>query len=307
MNSLFRNAIGRGLAALLLLPLLTAPASAGGDASRLDRLYALIANPDMAQEDWVSLFNGRNLDGWTPKIRGYPAGENFGDTFHVADGALSVSYAAYDEFDHRFGHIFYNTPYSHYILALEYRFQGEQAKGAPGWALENSGVMAHSPSAENMGLMQDFPTSIEVQLLGSGGQAQRPTGNLCTPGTHVHMNGNLIEQHCVNSSSKTYPGEQWVTLDLLVLGNEHMEHFINGTSVLSYTEPRIGGGMVSGFLPEYKQDGTAVSGGYFSLQAEGHPVQFRNIRLLNLAGCTQEESSNYRDYLVEHIEESCRP
>lgn len=291
----------------VLVLLMIACSSVPADAADpdLDGLRQIMSHPVKAEGDWLSLFNGRNLDGWTPKIRHYPAGDNFGSTFRVVDGTLTVSYDGYDEFDNRFGHLFHDTPYSYYILSLEYKFNGAQVTGGPGWAFENSGVMAHSHSAENMGLDQDFPISLEVQLLGGTGHKERPTGNLCTPGTHVHIDGRLEEEHCINSTSPTYPGNEWVRLDLLVLGHEQLVHTINGETVMSYTRPVVGGGVVSGFLSEQKVDGTLITGGYFSLQSESHPLQFRNIRLLNLVGCMNAGDANYREYLVKHQEDAC--
>src|ERR1043165_7128628 len=80
-------------------------------------------------KEWISLFNGKNLDGWVPKITGYPLGENYADTFRVENGILKVSYDRYPEFANKFGHLFYNKKFSHYILVAEYRFVGDQAKG----------------------------------------------------------------------------------------------------------------------------------------------------------------------------------
>ena len=71
--------------------------------------------------EWVPLFNGKNLDGWTPKIKGYELGDNHLDTFRVEDGILKVSYDKYTSFDERYGHLFYRQKFSHYIIAAEYR------------------------------------------------------------------------------------------------------------------------------------------------------------------------------------------
>src|SRR5688572_12667837 len=101
---------------------------------------------DAEEGEWIQLFNGRNLDGWTPKIKGYKAGENFGNTFRVEDVVLKVSYDAYDKFDGRFGHLFYKDKFSHYRLRVEYRFVGDQSPGGPNWAIRNSGVMVHGES-----------------------------------------------------------------------------------------------------------------------------------------------------------------
>lgn len=146
--------------------------------------------------EWIQLFNGKDLTGWTPKIKGYELGDNFRNTFRVEDGILKVSYDQYDKFDNRFGHLFYKEPFSNYVLRLEYRFTGEQCEGGPGWAIRNSGAMLHGEAPQTMGKDQDFPVSIEVQLLGGNGSQERSTANLCTPGTNVVMNGKLITQHC---------------------------------------------------------------------------------------------------------------
>ena len=218
---------------------------------------------------WVSLFNGKNLDGWKVKITGYDLNDNYGNTFRVEDGIMKVSYENYDKFDGRFGHIFYDGTFSHYILRVEYRFVGEQCPGGPGWAFRNNGIMAHGQSAESMKKDQDFPDSIEVQMLGGNGTDERSTGNLCTPGTHVVMDGKLITQHCISSSSKTYHGDQWVTIELEVHGNETIKHIIDGEVVLEYERPQL-------------DDGTMLSEGSISLQAESHPVEFRKVEILLL-------------------------
>src|SRR5262245_38611637 len=119
-----------------------------GRAGGLIVLAILLTTPGHPQTgarsgEWVQLFNGRDLAGWVPKIRGYEAGDNFGRTFRVENGVLKVSYDAYDKFDDRFGHLFHEKKFSHYVLAAEYRFVGEQAPGGPTWALRNSGLMIH--------------------------------------------------------------------------------------------------------------------------------------------------------------------
>ena len=166
-------------------------------------------------EAWIQLFNGRDLNDWVVKIKSYDLGDNHGDTFRVEDGILKVSYDNYaGPFRERFGHLFYRTSFSHYLLRVEYRFVGEQCQGAPGWALRNSGVMIHGQTPETMEKQQDFPVSAEVQLLGGDGTNQRPTANLCTPGTNVVMDDKLILAHCTSSRSKTYHGSPWVTVEI---------------------------------------------------------------------------------------------
>ncbi len=279
---------------LLLLVLLPAGAAPG------------IAQNDPNKKEWIQLFNGKNLDGWDVKIAGYDLNDNFGNTFRVENGVMKTAYDQYGQYNNRFGHIFYHQKFSHYIVAAEYRFVGEQAPGAPDWAFRNSGIMVHSQSARSMGKDQDFPICIEVQLLGGRDSGERSTANLCTPGTNVEMNGKLITQHCVNSTSKTYRGDQWVRVEVEVLGDSEIRHIVEGQTVLSYQKPQIGGGNVSNFDPEVKKDGMLLNEGYISLQSESHPIEFRKVELLNLVGCTDPKASNYKSYFVKADNTQCR-
>ncbi len=235
------------------------------------------------KENWVKLFNGKDLEDWTIKIKGQPLGDNYKNTFIVENGVLKVNYDEYDGvFNASYGHIYYNKPFSNYKFRMQYRFTGEQIKDGAGWATRNSGVMIHCEDPKNIGLNQDFPVSIEVQLLGGLGSGERPTGNLCTPGTNVVMNDELFTPHCVNSSSKTYHGDQWVSMEIEVRNDSIIKHFINDQQVLTYTKPQVGGSV------DYNQDywkdkeGSPLKSGYISLQSESHPVEFKNIEILEL-------------------------
>jgi hypothetical protein len=255
--------------------------------------------------NWVQLFNGKDLNDWKPKIAGYPLGENVGNTFRVEDGKMKVSYAEYDSFGVKYGHIFYKEKFAWYIIAAEYRFTGEQAKGGQGWATRNSGIMVHGQDPATMTKDQDFPISIEVQLLGGLGTGQRPTANLCTPGTHVVYNGKLLTAHCINSSSKTYNGDDWVRVEVMVFGDSLIRHLVNGDTVLEYTNPQIGGGNVLNADPAIKIDGKLLSEGYISLQSESHPVEFRKVELLNLSGCMDKKAKNYKSYYLKEDNSTC--
>lgn len=232
---------------------------------------------------WVPLFNGRDLDGWTPKIRYSELGDNYHNTFRVEDGLLRVRYeaAGYPEFGERFGHLFFRDQFRNYRFRVEYRFVGEQCKGGPGWAIRNSGVMVHGQDPATMEKDQDFPVSIEVQLLGGNGKDPRTTSNLCTPGTNVVMNQELKLQHCINSTSPTFHGEQWVTAEIEVHNNEIIRHLIDGEVVLEYSQPQLD-----------KRDASArrlIQGeelmlhhGTISLQSESHPIDFRKVEIMVL-------------------------
>ncbi|MHA8101558.1 3-keto-disaccharide hydrolase [Aquirufa nivalisilvae] len=260
-----------------------------------------------SKEAWESMFNGKDLTNWTPKIRNSPAGVNYGNTFRVENGKLVVRYdsAAYPNFDERFGHLFYKKKFGYYRIRLNYRFVGEQAIKGPGWAIRNSGIMVHGQTAESMGLKQDFPVSIEVQLLGGNGKDKRTTCNLCTPGTNVEMNGKLFTPHCINSQSETFHGDQWVQAEVLVLGDSLIRHYSNGKEVLAYQRPQVGGGNVSGQDVIFGKSGELIKEGSISLQSESHPVEFKNIEILNLEGCMNPEALNYKTYFVKSKPEDC--
>jgi hypothetical protein len=245
----------------------------------------ICAASDPAADDcaWQELFNGHDLTGWTPKLRGYPAGEDPFNTFRVTDGLLSVVYDAYDGFQGHFGHLFYARPFSRYRLQLEYRFVGDQVDGGPDWAWRNSGAMLHCPAPADMEVEQDFPLSIEVQILGGRGDGSvRHTGNLCTPGSNVVYAGSFDTRHCIESSSATFDGDRWVHLEVIVQGADSVTHLINGQEVMRYGDPSVGDESVTAEAAALAEP---MSSGYIALQGESHPVQFRNIRLLDLEAC----------------------
>jgi hypothetical protein len=235
-----------------------------------------------AQKGWINLFNGKDLKDWNVKIAKHEYNENFGNTFYVEKGVMKVKYNGYENFDKQYGHIFYKKPFSYYLLKIEYRFVGEQAKGGEGWALRNSGAMLHCQDPATMLKDQNFPISVEGQLLGGNGKDERPTGNVCTPGTTIELKDSLFTPHCLNSTSRTYHGEQWVTAEFLVLGDSLIKHIINGDTVLTYTHPKIGGGAVDNFDPKVKVDGKPLTSGYIALQSESHPVEFKAVKLFDL-------------------------
>lgn len=260
-----------------------------------------------SRKEWIQLFNGKNLDGWVMKITGYPLGENYADTFRVENGILKVSYDQYREFGNHFGHIFYsNRKFSHYIVAAEYRFVGDQVKGGPDWAFRNNGIMFHCQAPETMGKDQDFPISIEAQLLGGRTTGERSTANVCTPGTEIFRNGEMLKSHCVSSTSQTYRGDQWVRVEVEVLGSERVRHIIDGKTVLEYGNLQIGGGNVSHFDSAIKKDGAPLAEGYLALQAESHPTEFRKIEVLDLSGCMNPKSANYKSYYVHRDDSQCK-
>jgi hypothetical protein len=260
---------------------------------------------DPERKEWIQAFNGKDLTGWVMKITGFPLGENFGNTFRVENGLLKAAYDQYPEFGNRFGHLFYKTKLSHYIVAAEYRFVGEQSKGGPAWALRNNGIMIHCQAPETMGKDQDFPISVEVQLLGGGPTGERSTANMCSPGTEVFQNGQMVKGHCMNSASETFRGDQWVHVEAEVLGSDRVRTFTNGKQVLEFGNLQFGGGNVTNFDPAVKKDGQPLKEGYIALQGESHPTEFRKVEILNLSGCMDSKASNYKKYYVHEENNTC--
>lgn len=265
------------------------------------------AQENSSKENWRELFNGKDINDWFVKIHHHEVGVNYGNTFSIEDEMIRASYENYGgTFDDQFGHLYYKQSYSYFRLQLEYRFVGELYPGAPSYTIMNSGVMFHSQDPRTMPKEQNWPISVEMQFLGGLKEGKpRPTGNMCSPGTEVIYDGKMYPGHCINSTSETYFGDQWVLAELIVYGDSLVIHKINGATVLQYTQPQIGGGVVERFDPSLKQDGKLLTEGFIALQSEGQPVDFKNIRLLNLAGCMDPKALNYKDYYVKSNPNDC--
>jgi len=271
-------------------------------------------NNETNKEEWISLFNGKDLSGWDIKIAYNNINENFKNTFQVKDSMIRIVYNQYQNFDDKYGHMYYKTPYSYYKLKFDYRFVGDQTPGGENWNIRNSGVMFHSQSAKSNAFEQHFPVSLEIQLLGGLGVNERTTANLCTPGTAVYFKDKLDFTHCISSESKTYHGDHWVHVEAIILGNESIVHIVENDTVLKYTRPEIDKNFLS---KEYQGNdwdnfgvtnkeiwldkaGKSIGEGYIALQAESHPVDFKNIELLNLCGCMDKEAKNYKSYFIKN-------
>ncbi len=241
------------------------------------------ASVKQSTDGWVTLFNGKDLNDWFVKIHHHEVGDNYGQTFRVEDDIIKVRYDKYDGFNERYGHLYYKTPFSKYHLKMEYRFVDGWMKDAPSYTILNSGVMYHSQDPRTMPKEQDWPISVEMQFLaGLPDGKPRPTGNMCSPGTEIVYQGTKYNGHCLNSTSKTYPPGEWVTAELIVLGDSLITHIINGDTVLQYSKPSIGGGVANRYDPKQKIEGQPLVSGYIALQSEGQPIDFRNIQLKKL-------------------------
>jgi len=237
------------------------------------------AEHDSEDSQWVSLFNGKDLTGWTMKISGYELGENFGNTFRVVDGILSVRYDQYDSFNNTFGALHYDKVFSDYRLKAEYRFVGETAVGAPSWGFRDSGVQYHGQDPRSMAIDQSFPVCLEYNLHGGNGTDDRPVGQICANGINIKMDGIRIEEYCTPPKIKhTFHGDQWVTLEI-ESRNGIFKHFVNGEKILEFSDATYNPDHELG-KAFYKENDNTVKGGYVSLQSNSHPIDFRKIEIM---------------------------
>lgn len=229
---------------------------------------------------WVSIFNGKNLDGWIPKVTGDSSGVNTLNVFRIEDGMLRVCYDQYEKFNNRYGHLFYKEKLSKYKLRIEYRFVGELLPDAENFCYRNSGVMIHSQSPESMAIDQYWPVSLETQLLGSTDSVKQHTANLCTPGTTIEWNGQPTEDHIIPATSHYHFDDEWVTVEIIVDEAKSISHVMDVDTVLQCSIPQIGGFLLPENYPV--PVGTIIDDGYIALQAEGQPIDFRKIELMKL-------------------------
>jgi len=240
------------------------------------------ANAKEESSQWIPLFNGKDLTGWTPKFAGHPFGKNLNNIFRVEEGLLKVSYDDTEEFKGDFGHLFYKTPCSHYRIRAEFRFTGEQLPGGPDWAYRNNGLMLHCEDPATMKIDKKFPASIEVQFKGNNPEkgpknSGRPMGALFTPGTKATVNGEQVDH--VPSNSAFFEGTDWCTVEVEVHGQNEMIHYVNGEEVLRTTNFKL-------------DDGTPLGSGYIAIQAETHPTEFRSIEIQPITPPDPKENTN---------------
>ncbi len=239
-----------------------------------------LVSVDETDSRWKSIFNGRDLQGWTVKIAGYPMGSNFGNTFRVEDSLLLIRYDAYgSNFDNRFGALYFNQELTDYRLRVTYRFTGTTAPGAPEWGYRDSGIQFHSQPPESMSEDQTFPICLEYNLHGGNGTDERPVGEICANGMTVEINGSKNKTYCTAPFVKrTFHGDQWVTLEIDVKGNE-ISHYVNGEKILSYSNPTFDpkNEIARTFI---KNGDLSVTGGYISVQSNSHPIDIKSIELL---------------------------
>ena len=245
------------------------------------------STPIHAQQ-WVPLFNGGDLTGWTPKFTGYVAGENFKKYLSAwkdgfAEKLFYDQYTESDPMDREFGHLFYEQPFSHFRLRAEYRFIDGFVPGALGWMRKKQWHHVFTPKpAETMELDQEFPVALEFELLGGFKTgAHRPTGALCTINTVARVDGSALRNNCFFPDSETYRDDSWVTVELEVHGSQLMRHYVNGELVMEYSDSEYDPRNPHA-LALAGDNGLSLGSGYIGIQAEGNETQFRLIEIMDL-------------------------
>ncbi len=245
---------------------------------------ALLGAVSAPEPKWQPIFDGKTLNGWTPKIAGRGVGEDPLRMFVVQDGAIRVSHANYTKFEGEFGHLFWKTPLSAFRLRFEYRLLGEPLPGIKTYQASNSGVMFHSQGPETMRRDQAFPVSLEMQLLAVPRPVQEPSGNLCTPGTTVVFEGKRDPRHCILSSSPLLPIGRWTRGLIEVLPNGQVTQYIDGRPVLRYSDAELDPADKDAQPLIAAAGGNLKLGrGFIALQSEGHEIEFRGLELQKLS------------------------
>ena len=248
------------------------------------------------QKDWIQLFNGKNLDGWVPKIRGYDLGVNYADTFRVADGMLKASY---DKYTALRGQVRASVLHAAEILALHHR-GGVPLRRRAGAGRADLGRPQQRPDAPQPGRGDDGEGS-GFSDLGRGAAARRPAERQAAiDGKRVHArHADLHERH-----DGERPLHELEVGDVSPAKAGYASRSRSAAASASRTggrtdrarvrQPTIGGGEVTAFDPKVKVDGTLLTEGYIAIQGESHPTDFRKIELLNLSGCMDPKSPKYK-------------
>ncbi|MES2659296.1 MAG: DUF1080 domain-containing protein [Verrucomicrobiota bacterium] len=215
-------------------------------------IICLFATATLAAAAPVSLFNGKDLTGWTSDVPKADKDPAVSPSFIVRDGLL-VSMGKPE------GHLVSNEIYSDYTLTVEYRFPKSGG---------NCGVLVHS--SKPRALYGMFPQSIEVQMMHENAgdfwciqenievpemEKRRPKKDGQKFGGGPDDARNI--KNLTDGSEK--PLGEWNTMTIQCKGGEIIVH-------------------VNGQLVNHGTSCTATSG-KIALQAEGTEVEFRKVEL----------------------------
>lgn len=251
-------------------------------------------------EEWRSVFNGENLDGWdtyvgpswsegekefvgnVPGLNNDPKG-----VFSVVevDGTSTLKISGED-----FGGISTHEEFENYHLQMQFKW-GENRFAPRADAMRDSGLLYHAVgkhAADWFFWMRSQEFQVQEGDCGdywglvganvSVASRQMANGDYIydeSSESHVFHVDQTEGRHCVKFPDGEYPRGEWNTLDLYCLGGTSV-HVVNGvvTMVLrNSSQPNDNG---TGFIPLTK--------GKIQLQSEGAEVYYRTIRVRDIKG-----------------------
>jgi hypothetical protein len=186
-------------------------------------VFAAMTLHAVAQEHSVSLFNGKDLSGWTPVLEGQ--GADPAKTWSVADGILRCTGkpAGYLRTDREFGD---------YVLTLEWRWPAGTQGG-------NNGVLVHTSTPRALGI---WPRSIEVQLF------QGNAGDLWVIGTELDVPDEASRKegrrHKNLTDGSEKPAGEWNRIEITCKGDT-IRVKVNGDLVNEATNCSVTRGAIS--------------------------------------------------------------
>ena len=208
----------------------------------------------------ISLFNGKNLDGWHMDVPALEKDSTLQNPFIVRDGYL-VSLG-----EPR-GHLITDTIYSNYRLIVEYRFPDE-----PG----NCGVLVHASTPR--ALYEMFPQSIEVQMMHQhAGDFWCIVEDITVP--------NMVKRRGPKETWGITEGENRRIKNLTEHSEKPLGEWNRMTVEAVDDSIKV---WVNGDLVNFGYDATATEG-HIALQAEGAEVEFRKLKLIPITSITEKD------------------
>jgi hypothetical protein len=242
-------------------------------------------------EQWTTLFNGENLDGWTVS-RGNEPGQTAEEIFQVTDGMLHVYKGAAQGSAQSIATIRTNDSYGNYVFQFEYMWATNRF--VPRANVDrDAGILFHL--CNNLNAV--WPDSLEFQMGSSPLNGEWVTGDIFMIGslpraqtTSILSGNNFVFAEPEMGGTRRSIGApngyergrtnvrldrptEWNTIELTVRGATEAEFKLNGVVVnrLFDMERNVGGGV---FQP--------LDSGPIALQAEYAELFYRNIRLREL-------------------------
>ena len=238
-------------------------------------------------DGWVSLFNGKDLQGWYTFLDRCGKNSDPEKVFAVEDGVIHIYAQSQDGSSVPLGFFSTETEYSHYHLQFQYKW-GKKRFGDRAAMKRDAGVMYHCVGRDGV-LGKTWPRCVECQVQeGDTGDA------LCLAGarysTWIDPNAHDLTKPVearylpatrggtrftasvwVARSEQRDQLEGWNTVDVIVMGNDYAVHMVNG-----HVNHRLSN------LEQRSEDGskwTPLVGGRIVLQAELAEVYYRAIRI----------------------------